>query len=92
MDERRTSVSEAVREELAEIIASNWTTPAAGGRRAQVEVSPDARYAHIKVVVRGDDREQDQSMAALEPRTSLFASRTGCAPEPAARSGAAFRA
>jgi ribosome-binding factor A len=68
MDERRTSrVSEAVREELSEIIGFETDDP----RLLAVEVleahvSPDGRHATIKVAIRGDEREQRQSMAALE--------------------------
>ena len=68
MDELRTiRVSEAVREELAEIIGFELEDPRLlAVDVAEVHVSPDARYAHVKVVVRGDEREQNQSLAALE--------------------------
>lgn len=68
MDERRTlRVSEAVREELSEIIGFETEDP----RLLAVEVidanvSPDGRHATIKVVVRGTEREQKESMAALD--------------------------
>lgn len=68
MDERRTlRVSEAVREELAEIIGFETDDP----RLLAVEVieahvSPDGRHATIRVAVRGTDRQQKDSMAALE--------------------------
>jgi len=68
MDERRTlRVSEAVREELSEIIGFETEDP----RLLAVEVieanvSPDGRHATIKVVIRGTEREQKQSMTALE--------------------------
>ena len=54
MDERRTiRVSEAVREELAEIIGFELDDPRLlGVDVTEVHVSPDARYAHVTVVVR----------------------------------------
>src|ERR1035437_8566870 len=68
MDEWRTlRVSEAVREELAEIIGFELVDPRLlPVDVVEVRVSPDARYAHVKVAARGDEREQDQAMAALE--------------------------
>jgi ribosome-binding factor A len=68
MDERRTlRVSEAVREELTEIIGFETDDP----RLLAVEVmdanvSPDGRHATIKVCIRGTEREQKQSLTALE--------------------------
>jgi ribosome-binding factor A len=74
MDERRTlRVSEAVREELAEIIGFETEDP----RLLAVEVidtqvSPDGRHATVRVVVRGTEREQKESMAALEHARHYF--------------------
>jgi len=68
MDERRTlRVSEAVREELSEIIGFETDDP----RLLAVEVldanvSPDGRHATVRVVIRGTEREQKQSLAALD--------------------------
>jgi ribosome-binding factor A len=68
MDERRTlRVSEAVREELAEIIGFETEDP----RLLAIEVvdahvSPDGRHATIKVAARGTEKEQKESMAALD--------------------------
>lgn len=68
MDERRTlRVSEAVREELSELIGFETADP----RLLTVEVlevhlSADGKHASVKVAVRGNEREQKQSMAALE--------------------------
>ena len=68
MDERRTlRVSEAVREELIEIIGFETADP----RLLQVEVtevhvSPDGRHATVRVAIRGGPREQKQSLDALE--------------------------
>ena len=68
MDERRTSrVSEAVREELTEIIGFETDDPRLlAVEVVEVHVSPDGRHANIKVAIRGDEREQRQSMAALD--------------------------
>ena len=68
MDERRTlRVSEAVREELSELIGFELNDP----RLLQVEVtevhvSQDGRHATITVAVRGADREQKEALAALD--------------------------
>jgi ribosome-binding factor A len=68
MDERRTQrVSIAVQEELAEIIGFELDDP----RLLEVtvteaHVSPDGRYAHVKVALSGDEREQRSSLAALD--------------------------
>jgi ribosome-binding factor A len=68
MDERRVlKVSEAVKEELSEIIGFETEDP----RLLAVEVidahvSPDGRHATVKVACRGTEREQKESMGALE--------------------------
>src|SRR5689334_3940678 len=67
MDERRTlRVSVAVQEELTEIIGFELDDP----RLLEVtvteaHVSPDGRYAHVKVALGGDERQQKASLAAL---------------------------
>jgi ribosome-binding factor A len=68
MDERRTlRVSEAVREELAEIIGFETADPRLLAVEVlDVHVSSDGRHAGIRVVARGTEREQKDSMAALE--------------------------
>ena len=68
MDERRTlRVSEAVREELTEIIAFEMQDPRVlEVDVTEVHVSPDGRHAHVKVAVRGDQRRQHESLAALD--------------------------
>jgi len=74
MDERRTlRVSEAVKEELAELVAFEMDDPrlAAVGV-TEASVSPDARYAHVKVAAGGGEREQRQAMAALEHAQSYL--------------------
>ncbi len=68
MDTHRTQrVSEAVREELAEIIGFELADPRLGGVDVtEVRVAPDMRHASIKVGLQGDEREQRQSLAALD--------------------------
>ncbi|HJT89986.1 MAG TPA: 30S ribosome-binding factor RbfA [Bryobacteraceae bacterium] len=68
MDERRTlRVSEAVREELAEIIGFELSDPRlADVDVTEVHVSPDGRHATIKVAARGGERQQKESLEALE--------------------------
>ncbi len=68
MDERRTlRVSEAVREELAEIIGFETADPRLlAVEVSEAHVSPDGRHAHIRVAIRGDEREQKASLDALE--------------------------
>jgi ribosome-binding factor A len=68
VDERRAiRVSETVREELAAIIGFESDDP----RLLPVEVievhlSADGRHASIRVAIRGNERDQRQSLAALD--------------------------
>jgi len=68
MDERRTlRVSEAVREELSEIIGFETEDPRLLAIEVmEAHVSPDGRHATVRVACRGSEREQKESMAALE--------------------------
>ena len=68
MDERRVlRVSEAVREELAEIIGVEMDDPRiADVDVTEVHLSPDGRYAGIKIAARGDERRQRDAIAALD--------------------------
>jgi ribosome-binding factor A len=68
MDERRAiRVSEAVREELSEIIGFETEDPRLlAVEVVEAHVSPDGRHATVKVAIRGTEREQKESMAALE--------------------------
>jgi ribosome-binding factor A len=68
MDERRTArVSEAVKEELAELIGFEMDDPRVlAVAVTDAQVSPDGRHAAVKVAVPGEEREQRQSLAALE--------------------------
>jgi ribosome-binding factor A len=68
MDEHRAQrVAEAVREELAELIGFELDDPRLSSVDVtEVRVSPDARHATVKVTLQGEEREQNQALAALE--------------------------
>lgn len=68
MDERRTArVSEAIREELLELIGFEMDDPRLRSIEiSAVDVSQDARHAYVRVVVKGDAKEQKQGLVALE--------------------------
>lgn len=68
MDERRTlRVSEAVREELAELIGFELDDPRLlEVTVTEVHVSSDGRYAQIRVALGGDERRQKDALTALE--------------------------
>ena len=68
MHERRTlRVSEAVREELTELIGFELDDPRLFEVTVtEVRVSPDGRYAHVKVDLGGDEPRQKAALAALE--------------------------
>jgi ribosome-binding factor A len=74
MDERRTlRVAEAVREELSEIIGFEAEDPRLLPVEViEVHVSPDGRHANVKVAVRGSEKEQRQSMMALDHAQSFL--------------------
>ena len=56
-----------MREELAELIAFELEDPRlAVVNVSEVHVSPDAKYARVKVAIDGDERERNQAIAALE--------------------------
>jgi ribosome-binding factor A len=64
---RSQRVSEAVREELSEIIGFELSDPRfAAVDVTDVTVSPDSRHATVKVKLGGDEQEQHQAIAALE--------------------------
>jgi|ERR1039458_1905310 ribosome-binding factor A len=67
MDERRTlRVSETVREELTAIVTFEMDDPRLlDVQVTDVQVSPDSRYATVKVAALGDERSQNQAIAAL---------------------------
>jgi ribosome-binding factor A len=68
MDERRTQrVSEAVKEELSEIIGFETSDPRLlSVTVTDVHVSPDSRHARVLVTVRGDEQERKQALRALD--------------------------
>jgi ribosome-binding factor A len=68
MDQRRAQrVSEALREELAEIIEYEMTDPRVGPVAVTaVDVSTDLRVAHVKVALNQDPKEQKQALQALD--------------------------
>lgn len=64
-DHRAQRVSEAVREELAELIGFEMDDPRlVDVTVTSAEVSPDMRHAHIKVALNGANEKK--AMAALE--------------------------
>ncbi len=64
---RSQRVSEAVREELSEIIGFELSDPRlASVDVTEVNVSPDSRHATVKVNLSGSEREQHEAMEALE--------------------------
>ena len=69
MDERRTlRVSEAIREELIELIGFETEDPRLlAVEVTEVQVSPDGRHANIRVVVRGNQKEQKLKFEVLVP-------------------------
>ena len=74
MDERRTlRVSETLREELCEIIGFESSDPRLlAVEVTEVHVSPDGRHATIRVALRGEEREQKESLAALDHAQGYF--------------------
>jgi ribosome-binding factor A len=68
MDPHRAErVSEALREELSEIIGYEMDDPRIGEVVVtEVHVDPGMRVAHVKVQVSGGEKEQGESLEALE--------------------------
>jgi ribosome-binding factor A len=68
MDEHRTQrVSEAIREELAEIIGYEMADPRLGGIDiTEVLITPDMRRAQIRVHLGGGEQARQQAMTALD--------------------------
>jgi ribosome-binding factor A len=67
-DHRAQRVSEALREELAEMVGFEMEDPRLGGVEVtEVAVSPDLRHAHIRVGIQGERRQaQQEALKALE--------------------------
>src|SRR5262249_34720676 len=74
MDEPRTlRVSEALREELSEIIGFETNDPRLlAVDVVEVHVSPDGRHANVRVAIRGTEKEQRESLTALEHAVSFI--------------------
>lgn len=72
MDEHRTQrVSEAVREELTELLGFEMDDPRLNSVLVtSAEVSPDMRHAHVKVAV--DTRQERAVLAGLEHAKSFL--------------------
>ncbi len=72
MDENRTRrVSEAVREELSELIGFEMDDPRLSDVSVTiVEVSPDMRHAHVKVAI--DSTKERSVLAGLEHAKSFL--------------------
>jgi ribosome-binding factor A len=68
MDLRRTiRISEAIKEELSEIIGFEIHDPRLlAVEVTDVHVSPDGRHASVVVLLRGTEKEARESLAALE--------------------------
>lgn len=65
MDHRVERISEALREELAELIAYELSDPRIGSATVtDVQISPDKRHAVVRVSV-APDSDADQTLAAL---------------------------
>ena len=92
MDERRTArVSEAVREELTEIIGFELDDPRlADVEVTDVHVSPDSRHATVKVAIHGDEKRRIKDCRARS-RQRLPSSRTRVASSTPPRPGATLR-
>ena len=66
MDHRTERISEALREELAELIGYELSDPRIGSATVtDVQVSPDKKHAFVRVGV-GADSDIQQTLAALE--------------------------
>jgi ribosome-binding factor A len=67
MDARRSQrLSEALREELTEIIALEMADPRTDGVYVtEVQLSPDARLAVVRLFIPGDESRREQAVEAL---------------------------
>lgn len=72
MDHRVERISEALREELAELIAYELSDPRIGSVNVtDVHVSPDKRHAFVRVGI-GPDSNTDETLAALAHATHFL--------------------
>jgi ribosome-binding factor A len=66
MDHRIERISEAIREELSEMIGYEMADPRVGSAVVtEVQISPDKRHAFVRVRV-SDDADAKETLAALE--------------------------
>lgn len=67
MDEHRSErVSEAIREELSELIAYEMQDPRVQGVDVtEVLLSPDLRHAHVRLHLEGDSQAQSECLEAI---------------------------
>ena len=67
MDPHRTErLSEAIREELGELIGYEMSDPRVGEAVVtEVQLSPDLRHAYVRLALRGDEKEQAVTLEAL---------------------------
>ncbi len=74
MDAHRTGrVSEAVREELSEIIGFEMEDPRLGDVVVtEVQVSPDMRHAHVKIGVEASTPQPNKALKALDHAASYL--------------------
>ncbi|NLG80573.1 MAG: 30S ribosome-binding factor RbfA [Firmicutes bacterium] len=71
-------VAEAIRSEVAEILAREIKDPRLGfATVTDVEVSDDLRHVKVFVSVMGDKAQVDETMAALESATGFVRSEIG---------------
>jgi ribosome-binding factor A len=76
MDERRTKrVSEALREEISEIVGFELDDPRLRFVDVtDVAVSPDGRHARVRIAVRGAGRELKDALQALDHASTFVRS------------------
>ena len=93
MDQHRSErVSEAIREELSEIIGYEMSDPRIGPVDVtEVLVSPDMRHARVRLHLGGDEKSREATLRALEGRSALPAAGTGEPAPPVPIPGAALR-
>lgn len=64
---RAERVSEALREELAELIGYEMSDPRIGSVEVtEVVVAPDMRQARVRISLAGDERARDEALRALD--------------------------
>jgi ribosome-binding factor A len=79
MDPRRTErVSEALREELEEIISYEMSDPRIDVQGiSEVLVSPDARQARVRLILTGDAEHQRETLIALNGARGFLRAEVG---------------